>query len=234
MKGLFKYFSITEWLIWLFSMLAVVLSYVLGDGGYPLTLLASLLGVTSLIFIAKGNIIGQFIIIVFSILYGIISIKFRYYGEMITYLFMSAPAAVFACVSWLKNPSKKGKREVKVATMSAMKWIYLTLFATAVTIAFYFILRYFDTENLLVSTLSVATSFFAAGLLFLRSPYYAIAYAANDVVLIILWTLACIETLSYLPMDLWWFAFRRFYATTCTGLSTGNVCSAAKKKTNNF
>ncbi|MDE5995443.1 MAG: nicotinamide mononucleotide transporter family protein, partial [Eubacterium sp.] len=31
-------------------------------------------------------------------------------------------------------------------------------------------------------------------------PYYAVAYAANDVVLIILWVLAAIDDISYLPM----------------------------------
>jgi hypothetical protein len=33
-----------------------------------------------------------------------------------------------------------------------------------------------------------------------RSPYYAVAYAANDIVLIALWTLAAMEDISYVPM----------------------------------
>ncbi|MBO5270667.1 MAG: nicotinamide mononucleotide transporter, partial [Clostridia bacterium] len=58
------------------------------------------------------------------------------------------------------------------------------------------------TENLLISTISVTTSFFAASLVFLRSPYYALAYAANDVVLIVMWIMASVEDISYLPMIL--------------------------------
>lgn len=69
-----------------------------------MTLIASLIGVPSLIFCAKGNPVGQILMIVFSILYGIISYGFAYYGEMITYLGMTLPMAVFSLVSWLRNP----------------------------------------------------------------------------------------------------------------------------------
>ena len=68
------------------------------------------------------------------------------------------------------------------------------------TLVFYFILSAFDTPNLLFSTLSVTTSFMAAYLTFLRSPYYGVGYGLNDIVLIILWILASIEDISYLPM----------------------------------
>ena len=162
---------------------------------------------SSLIFIAKGNVVGQFLIIVFSILYGIVSIRFRYWGEMITYLFMSLPAAVSASITWLKNPSAESKNEVMVASMTKKKLLFSLLLTSLVTILFYFILRYLNTANLWLSTLSVATSFLAASFLFLRSRYYALAYAANDIVLIGLWTLASFQSLSYLPMVVCFIAF---------------------------
>lgn len=207
LKKLLSYFSLFEWILWLLSVSAILLSFLLCGDFYPLTLITSLLGVTALIFIAKGNVIGQFLIIIFSILYGIISYSFRYYGEMITYVFMSLPAAVFACISWLKNPSKKGASEVKVDTMSVSKWIWTAIISLAITVIFYFILKYFNTENLILSTISVTTSMFAASLLFLRSPYYALAYVANDIVLIGLWAFASIQSLSYLPMVVCFVAF---------------------------
>ena len=64
----------------------------------------------------------------------------------------------------------------------------------------YFILKHFNTANIIPSTLSVATSFIAVYLTFRRSPYFALAYAANDVVLIVLWTLAAVEDISYLSV----------------------------------
>ena len=207
LKKLLSYFSIFEWCLWIGSVLAVTLSFVLGRDFYFLILIASLVGVSSLIFIAKGNVVGQFLIIVFSILYGIVSIRFRYWGEMITYVFMSLPAAVSASITWLKNPSKESKNEVAVATMTKRKCVFSILLSLFVTAVFYFILRYLNTVNLWLSTLSVATSFLASAFLFLRSRYYALAYAANDIVLIGLWTLASIVSLSYLPMVVCFIAF---------------------------
>lgn len=81
------------------------------------TLAASLIGVTSLIFNAKGNPFGQFLMVIFSLLYGIISFTFSYYGEMLTYLGMTMPMAIFALISWLKNPHNGNKAEVKVNSL---------------------------------------------------------------------------------------------------------------------
>ena len=208
MKKLLRYFSPFEWCLWLGSVTVITLSFLLSKDFYILTLIASLVGVSSLIFIAQGNVIGQFLIILFSILYGIISLTFSYYGEFATYVFMSLPSAVVACITWLKNPSKQGKNEVAIAQVSAKKWGFLFLGAAAVTILFYFLLSYLNTANLIFSTISVFTSFFAAMLLICRSPYYALGYVANDVVLIVLWVLASIESLSYLPMV---FCFLTFF-----------------------
>ena len=142
----------------------------------------------------------QLLIIIFSVLYGIISLTCAYYGEMITYLFMSAPAAVASLIAWLRNPYEETD-EVRVRTyLSARLIIWLVILSAAVTVIFYFILSAFNTSSLIFSTLSVTTSFFAAALTFLRSPYYALGYAANDIVLIVLWVLATLDDVSYLPM----------------------------------
>lgn len=206
-KKFLKYFSPIEWTIWMVSVLVITLAFCLAGDFQPLTLVASLVGVTSLIFIAKGNVLGQFLIILFSILYAIVSYTQRYYGEMITYLGMSLPSAAVACVTWLKNPSKKGKSEVQIAEMSGKKWLFLAVFAAAVTAAFYFILKAFDTNRLYLSTLSVTTSIVPATLLIFRNPYYAVGYACNDLVLIGLWTYSCFSSLSYLPMLVCFIAF---------------------------
>ena len=198
-KDCIQYFTPFERVIWLCSVTLITVSSCFSKDFYPLSLIASILGVTSLIFIAKGNFVGQILIMIFSMLYGIISIRARYYGEMITYLFMSLPAALFACISWLKNPSKQGKHEVKIGTLSARKWLICVGLSMIATVVLYFVLRYFNTDNLIVSTISVTTSMFAATLLFFRSPYYALAYVANDLVLIVLWISASVHDFSYLP-----------------------------------
>lgn len=197
----FKSLTKFEWLLWGCSLLVVGVASLIAPDASWLSVLASLIGVTALIFLAKGHVMGQFLIVVFAALYGIISFQFRYYGEMITYLGMSAPMAVCAAISWLKNPYE-GTNEVKVNHLAAHHWLGLSVLTVVVTVVFYFILQALGNGSLIVSTISVTTSFFAASLVFLRSPYYALGYAANDVALIVLWVLASIEDIGSLPMVL--------------------------------
>ncbi len=195
----FRTLSRFEWLLWITSLFFVSGSCLFAETVQPMTLAASLIGVTALIFIAKGNVLGQLLTVLFSLLYAAISLKFRYYGEMITYLGMTAPIAALSVISWLRHPYQNSA-EVEVHRLSKGQIVLLILLTVAVTGIFYFILAFFHTANLRVSTVSVATSFLASGLMFLRSPYYALAYGANDLVLIGLWALACTHSLAYLPM----------------------------------
>ncbi|OOB80601.1 MAG: nicotinamide mononucleotide transporter [Epulopiscium sp. Nuni2H_MBin003] len=194
------YFSKYELMLWLGSMLAVLATFFIFDRTNYLTLIASIIGVTSLIFCAKGNPIGPFLMIIFSILYGIISFSLTYYGEMVTYVGMTLPMSALSLISWRKNPYAEDKVEVAVSCLTTKDWVKVAYLTIAVSIVFYFILKYFNTAYLNVSTISVGTSFAAAYLTYKRSPYYAIGYAINDLVLIILWILAAIEDISYLSV----------------------------------
>lgn len=200
MKKLFAYFSRSELILWSVSVFFIVLSFCVFDRESYLTLFASLIGVTSLIFNAKGNPIGQALMIVFSMLYGIISYTFAYYGEMITYLGMTMPMAAFALVAWLKNPYKGNKAEVKVGSIGKSEQVLMWSFTVTVTVMFYFILKHFNTANIIPSTISVTTSFLAVYLTFRRCPTFALAYAANDIVLIILWLLASLDDIKYISV----------------------------------
>lgn len=194
------YFTKTETVLLAASILLITLSFVIFDRRNYLTLAASLIGAVSLIFSAKGNPIGQALIVVFSILYGIISFNFTYYGEMITYLGMTAPMSVFALISWIKNPYNGSRAEVRVNVIRRGEIFFMFALSAAVTVGFYFILKAFGTANLLPSTLSVTTSFLAVYLTFRRCAFFALAYAANDTVLIILWFLAATEDTGYISV----------------------------------
>lgn len=200
MKKILKVFTKTEYAIWILSLALILLSFFLTENTQYLYLAASLTGATALIFVSKGNVLGQILTVAFAVIYGIISYGFRYYGEMITYLGMTAPIAIASVVTWLKNPYKDRKTEVKVNSLSKKEYIFTTLLGLAVTIAFYFILRGLNTANLLISTISVLTSFLASYLTMRRSPLYALAYAANDIVLIIMWAMAATANAAYLSM----------------------------------
>ncbi len=190
-----------EFCLWITSVIVVCISFILPNEKDYLTLIASLIGVTALIYVAKGYVIGQVLSVVFAVFYGIISFYFRYYGEVITYLCMTAPIAMMAVISWIRHPYKDTK-EVTVSKMTKGQCVIMWILAFLVTFVFYFILKYFKTANLIFSTISVTTSFLASYMTFMRSPYYGIGYAANDVVLIILWILASFVNPSYIPMIL--------------------------------
>ena len=194
------YFTKAELALWICSVALIVIAFCIWDRVNFLTLAASLIGVTSLIFCAKGNPVGQVLIIVFAVLYGIISWMVAYYGEMITYVGMTAPMAVYALIVWLKHPFAGKRSEVKVNRLRAREYLFMFLLAAAVTAAFYFILEAFHTANLIPSTISVTTSFVAVYLTARRNPFYALAYAANDVVLIVLWSMAAAADLSCLSV----------------------------------
>ncbi len=202
-----NYFTKTELILWISSVLLIVGSFCVFDKENYLTLAASLIGVTSLIFSAKGNPFGQVLMVVFSLLYGIISYGFAYYGEMITYLGMTMPMAVFALIAWLKNPYKGNKAQVKVNTVGKKETVFMCFAAAAVTVVFYFILEHFNTANIIPSTLSVTTSFVAVYLTFRRSPLFALAYASNDIVLIVLWIMASVYDPRYISVAVCFAAF---------------------------
>lgn len=194
-----KKFNKKEWILWIGSLAIVILSNLLSTDIDVLTLVSACVGITSLIFAAKGNVWAQILMVVFSILYGLISWQFRYWGEMITYIGMTMPMAVWSMITWIKNPSESGQ-EVAIQKLTRKHVAGIAAAGVIVTAVFYMILKALDTPNILFSTISITTSFLAASLTMLRSSYYALGYASNDIILIVMWVLASIENPAYIPV----------------------------------
>lgn len=194
------YFGLTgfEAMLWLLSVLGIIIPNMILKTSDNVFIMTALIGVTALIFVAKGKAIGQILTIIFSVLYGVISYKQCYYGEMITYLGMTAPMAFLAWISWLRHPDQKGV--VKVAVLTVKQRLILVIGSVVVTLAFFVILKALGTASLLMSSLSITTSFIASYLTACRSRFYALAYALNDLVLIVLWSIVAIKEFSYLTM----------------------------------
>ena len=201
MKKFFKSFTLFEIILFFASFAAIIISFFAFGNTEYFYLATSLIGLFSLTLIAKGRFIGQILTVLFGMLYATVSYFYRYYGEMATYLGMTAPIAIAAVVSWIRNPASADNRgEVKVNKISLKEYICMVALAACVTAVFYFILKYFNTNNLILSTVSVCSSFVASYLTLRRSRFYAFAYAANDLVLIALWVLASMESFNYLAM----------------------------------
>ena len=126
---------------------------------------------------------------------------------MVTYLGMTMPIAIFALVSWLRSPYNGNKAEVKVNIIGKFETLLMWLITVVITILFYFVLKHFETANIIPSTISVTTSFLAVYLTFRRSSYFALAYAANDIVLIILWVMASMCDTRYISVVVCFVAF---------------------------
>ena len=200
MKQLLKYFKWYEYLIYFIALTSNIVVFILTSSTDYLNLIASLIGVTALAFLAKGNVVGQFLTVIFSTIYAYISYNCAYYGELITYLFMTAPIAVISIISWLKHPFEGNKSDVEINEIKNKEYILLGGLSLVVTVVFYFILDALGTDNIYVSTLSVFTSFTASYLMFRRSRFYAIAYALNDVVLITLWVVKTVQNINYITV----------------------------------
>lgn len=217
MHNPFSGMSRRDWTLWLASLAVVTLTSMMAGQVHPATFAGTIVGVTALIFLARGNVWGQILTIVFAILYGITSWQYRYWGEMITYLGMSLPMAAAAAIAWLRHPYQEGEAEVAIHRLNCREWGWGCILAAVSTAAIGMVLYALNTPNLFWSTVSVTTSFFAAYLTWRRSSWYALAYAANDVVLIILWILAALEDRGFAPMIACFamFLLNDLYALVC-------------------
>lgn len=206
-KSVFALLTPFDWILWSASVLAIAISFFAFHNTEYHYLIGAIIGVTGLIFIAKGHPLGPLICICFSVFYGIISYSYAYYGEMITYLGMTTPASIVSLITWLKNPYSSASAQIEINSLSVKEYLLAFFGFGALSTGFYFLLGALGTSNLLVSTLSVWTSLTACYLSIRRSRFYAIAYALNDIVLIVLWTLASLDNVYYIPMVVEFIAF---------------------------
>lgn len=192
-KRVIKYFSVFEWALWLGGAAVILIGFFVGEHGgclSYLSLFASLSGITCVIFNAKGSVWGQGIAILFAVLYATLAYFNRYYGEMLIYLALMLPIHIASIVGWLKNRNKKSERlEVMINDISAVEYALFAVATVLVTVAFYFLLEALGTDNLIISTISLVTSLGAAYLMLRRCEYFALFFVANDVILIVLWSL---------------------------------------------
>ena len=119
---------------------------------------------------------------------------------MITYLGMTMSMAVWSTITWLRNPSEEDGNVVEIQILNKKHIVCLVISGTIVTGIFYMILARLNIPNIVFSTISIITSFLATSLTMLRSSYYAVWYAANNSVLIVLWVLASLENPAYIPV----------------------------------
>lgn len=201
MKKIFKDWNVFEIIVLFASLLVITICFFVGQERDFFSLVISLIGVVSVLTISKGLYFAPIIFLVFDILYGIISIKQMYYGEAFISFVLMLPIYAFSIITWIRNRKGESSREVKINKIKTKEYLCLAIISLGVTVICYFLLKLLGTSQLIISTISIFTSVVASYLMLRRCSYYALGYMANDIVLIIMWTLVVINSgIGYLPM----------------------------------
>ena len=208
MKNFFKDWNLFEKIFLVSSILIITICFLLTNDKSILTLLTSIFGILTVLCGAKGLILAPIINIIYNVIYTTISISQHYYGEAIIYIFLMMPINIITIVSWLKNKSKENKNIVKINKIKTKEYICLFITTILLTIGFYFLLKVLNTNELIISTISLVTSIIASYLMLRRSSNYAIAYILNDIILITLWSISVKNNgAKYLPIVITFIVF---------------------------
>jgi len=189
------------------SVVAIICCFIFSSDKDYLSLASSILGVVTVVFTSKGLLLAPILSVVYSIVYTIISVGQRYYGEAIIYMLIMIPMQVITIVGWFRN-KKTDSDVVEVGKVSKKEYLILSGVTVVMTFAFYFLLKVLNTAQLVVSTISLITSALATYLVFRRSSNYALFYILNDIILIVLWTIALVaQGTSLLPVVVSFYVF---------------------------
>ena len=192
-KGIKNYFSdwnLFERLFLVLGISAGILSSVLFNGTIINTLYTVSYLITALL-MAKGKVECYFIGVVSVIFYGIVSYNQAYYGELLITIFLTFPIMLIGIISWLRHIDKDDN-VVIVNTLPKKEMIIVFGSQLILFWIYYFILKIFNTDLLVLSTLSVVTSVLASYLEARRSELSLMCYIANDIIIITLWLIPII------------------------------------------
>ena len=195
MKKIKRFFETISWYEYLFLLIClatyITLSVVFKSG--IITTLNALFGFLAVFFISKGNVIGQILGIIQIPFYCYIAYANRYFGELIICLVISFPMCAMSVFSWIRNINSSCG-DIKVNTKIAWKeWLAVIIISLIVGVGVYFLLDYFNTYQVVLSTLSVITSAIAYYIVMRRNGYGFVFYIANNIFCMLLWIILVVE-----------------------------------------
>ena len=136
--------------------------------------------------LAKGKYACYIIGIISTFFYAYVSYSNSYYGEVIIAMCCTLPLMIVGLVNWLKH--QDDTNTVVIKEISRKELILVLLSQVVMFFGYYFLLKIFNTNNLLVSTFSIVASIIATYLTARRSEYGFVGFIINDIILIALWT----------------------------------------------
>jgi nicotinamide mononucleotide transporter len=151
-----------------------------------LTVSCSIVGIITALLLAKGKNLGQVFGLLITILYSIVSFKNKYYGEVLIYSLLMLPMYVIGVFTWINHKNEK-TNSVEINSIKKKEWMIVSCIFAIVFVGIYYLLKAFNTSELIVSTISVLASLFAVYLQIRRSKYSFSFYIVNDIILMFLW-----------------------------------------------
>lgn len=187
----FKDWNLFEKLYLFFGILVGVLTSIIFNG----TVIDSLYTITYLttaILMSKGKVESYFVGFFSVFFYGIVSYNQGYYGELLITIFLTFPIMIIGIISWLRHQDKED--DVVIINTLSKKEIILVIGSQLFLFwAYYFLLKMFNTDLLILSSCSIVTSVLASYFEARRSELSLFCYIANDLILITLWIIPIIK-----------------------------------------
>ena len=157
-----------------------------------LATLCSILGVITVLLLAKGNNYVNVLGVLISILYSIVSYRNKYYGEILIYIFLMMPMYTIGIFTWLRHKNKDTD-SVEINTISKREWILTLLVSCIIFVGIYNLLKAFNTNALYLSSISVLFNLYAIYLQVRRSRFSFCFYLVTDILLLALWIIPVIN-----------------------------------------
>ncbi len=167
------------------TLSAVVLTILFN--GTPIDLGYTLLYFWTAILLAKGKYACYIIGIISTFFYAYVSFTNHYYGEVIISMCCTLPLMIVGLVNWLKHQDDSDT--VVIKDISKKEIIIVLLSQAILFTGYYYLLKVFNTNNVLVSTFSIVASLIATYLTARRSENGFIGFIINDIILIVLWSI---------------------------------------------
>lgn len=179
------------------TIAALVLTYVFKgtwiDLGY------ALLYFWTALLLAKGKFSCYIIGIISTFFYAFVSYSNSYYGEVIIAMGCTLPLMIVGLINWLKHQDNTNTVIIKEITKKEL--ILVLLSQIVMFFGYYYLLKAFNTSNLLVSTFSVMASIIATYLTARRCEHGFIGFIINDIILIVLWGIPVVNgELNIIPV----------------------------------
>lgn len=147
---------------------------------------------TTAILMSKGKVESYFVGFFSVFFYGIVSYNQGYYGELLITIFLTFPIMIIGIISWLRHQDKED--DVVIINTLSKKEIILVIGSQLFLFwVYYFLLKMFNTDLLILSSCSIVTSVLASYFEARRSELSLFCYIANDLILITLWIIPIIK-----------------------------------------